>query len=31
MLDIDTALVVAQSIAKEQALDPGLAELLESV
>lgn len=31
MLDIDTALTIAQNIAKEQPLDPSLVELLESM
>jgi nuclear protein localization family protein 4 len=31
MLDIDTALTIADSVSKEKALDPGLVELLESI
>jgi hypothetical protein len=31
LLDIDTALAIAQNIGQEKALDPGLVELLESM
>ena len=31
MLDIDTALAIAQCVAQETPLDPGLVELLESI
>jgi hypothetical protein len=31
MLDLDTALAIAQNVAREQPLDPGLVELLESI